>query len=106
MTKNTTFKEYLENHPFGNYELYTQAMKKILVAEWDANNPRKEAKPFCGAFTVWTEATQPQEKTTVYQVAKKLQKSTDELLHIMEDKFNIFASKHSHVENYILIELF
>lgn len=106
MNLKTTFKQYKKTHPFGNFELFSEARRKLLVAQYNANNIEETPKPFCGAFTVWAEATQPQEKTTVYQVAKKLRKSTQELQQILEDKFNVFASKASHVPNYILIELF
>lgn len=46
MTKNTTFKEYKKTHPLGNYELYTEALRKVLLAEFNANrdNPKKRKK--------------------------------------------------------------
>ena len=47
MTKNTTFKEYKKTHPLGNYELYTEALRKVLLAEFNANrdNPKNVKKP-------------------------------------------------------------
>ena len=62
MTKNTTFEEYLETNPFGNYELYTEAIRKILVAEkYAAIANEKTHIPPLKAFTIWMNRPMPTE---------------------------------------------
>ena len=82
MTKNTTFKQYLETNPFGNYELYTEAIRKILVAEFNrktVKNGYDYTKPVLKPFTIWMHPKKPRNTRSVFRLAVLAGVSSDKL---------------------------
>ena len=97
MTKNTTFEEYLETNPFGNYELYTEAIRKILVAEKYAAiaNEKTHITPL-KAFTIWMNRPMTTEPRSAFKIAVLAGVSSDKILNDFEE-IGIFASLDSYV---------
>jgi len=97
MNKNTTFKQYLKANPFGNYELYTEAIRKILVAEKYAAiaNEKTFTTPL-KAFTIWMNRPMPTEPRSVFRIAVLAGVSSDKIRNDFEE-IGIFASLDSYV---------
>lgn len=97
MNKNTTFEQYLETNPLGNYELYTEAIRKILAAEKYAAiaNEKTHITPL-KAFTIWMNRPMPIEPRSVFRIAVLSGVSSDKILNDFEE-IGIFASLASYV---------
>ena len=93
MTTKTTFKQYLKNHPFGTYELYTETLRKLLTIE--RMNNSTPTKPALKPFTIWMERKKPTNKNSVFRIAGRMGISADRLIERLEKEANTFASEGS-----------
>lgn len=107
MTKNTTFEQYLKNHPFGNYELYTEAIRKILVAEFNretVKNGYDYNKPTLKPFTIWMHRKKPTNTRSVFRLAVLAGVSSDKLRTDLES-LGFLTSEASLLDDKIISKL-
>ncbi len=107
MTKNTTFEQYLETNPFGNYELYTEALRKLLVAEFNretVKNGYDYTKPVSKPFTIWMHRKKPTNTRSVFRLAVLAGVSADKLRTDLES-LGYLTSEASLLDDKIIYEL-